>query len=185
MNLALLAKRLLGRPTWVPGPSTVLGWHGAVLNASDSSDNISVGAHCRIDGELFVFAHGGQIRFGDWCFLGKNSRVWSAERVHIGSRVLISHGVSIMDSLTHPLDPIERHQQFKAILTSGHPTRIDLQEAPVEIEDDVWIGAGAIILRGVRIGARSVVGAGAVVTKNVPPDVVVGGNPANVLRSLR
>ena len=117
--------------------------------------------------------------------MGKNSRIWSAGSISIGSRVLISHGVTIMDSLTHPLDPVARHQQFRAILQSGHPVDIDLDEQPVTIEDDVWIGAGAIILRGVRLGARCVVGAGAVVTKDVPADMIVAGNPAHVIRGVR
>lgn len=185
MNLMLMIKKCLQRPTLIAGKSSSIGWSGAILNASDTSASIQIGEHCRIDGELFVFGHGGKIQFGDWCFLGKNSRVWSAERITVGSRVLISHGVSIMDSLTHPLDPVARHQQFKDIVTRGHPKRIDLQESPVVIEDDVWIGAGCTVLKGVSIGARAVVGAGSVVTKSVPPDVIVAGNPARVIRRLR
>ena len=64
MNLKLTLKRAMRRPTWVAGRGTKLGWHGDVLNASTSSDSIHVGRHCHIDGELFVFAHGGAIRMG-------------------------------------------------------------------------------------------------------------------------
>jgi maltose O-acetyltransferase len=55
---------------------------------------------------------------------------------------------------------------------------------PVRIGDDVWIGTGAVILKGVTIGARAIVGAGAVVNRDVPPDVIVAGNPARVVKNL-
>jgi maltose O-acetyltransferase len=55
---------------------------------------------------------------------------------------------------------------------------------PVEISDDVWIGGGAIVCPGVRIGARSVIGAGAVVTRDIPPDVFAAGNPCRVIREI-
>ena len=61
---------------------------------------------------------------------------------------------------------------------------MDLGARPVMIEDDVWIGCNAIILRGVTIGAKSIVGAGSVVTQNVPPSVLVAGNPAQIIKSV-
>jgi acetyltransferase-like isoleucine patch superfamily enzyme len=144
-----------------------------------------VGKHCRIEGELFVFAHGGRISIGDWCFVGPGTRVWSALEISIGNRVLISHNVNVMDSLTHPLDSGDRHAQFRSILYTGHPMAINLDEKRVRIEDDAWIGAGAIVLRGVTIGCGAVVGAGAVVTRDVPSHAVVVGNPAHVVRHLK
>jgi len=101
----------------------------------------------------------------------------------IGNRVLISHNVNVMDSLTHPLNSEARHAQFRSILTDGHPRQIDLEERPVHIEDDAWIGAAATVLRGVRIGKRAIVGAGSVVVQDVPSHSIVGGNPAKILRS--
>lgn len=83
-----------------------------------------------------------------------------------------------MDSLTHPLDANERHLQFKEILTKGHPKALNLDEKPVSIMDDAWIGAGVTILRGVTIGERAIIGAGSVVTKSVPADSIATGNPA-------
>jgi acetyltransferase-like isoleucine patch superfamily enzyme len=134
-------------------------------------------------GELMTFAHGGNISIGEWCYVSAGTRIWSATSIQIHDRVLISHNVNIFDSLTHPLVAQARHKHFKEITTNGHPRQIDLDERPVIIEEDAWIGAGAIVLRGVRIGAEAIVAAGAVVTKDVPSGCIVGGNPAVVLGS--
>ena len=131
-----------------------------------------------------TFAHGGKIEIGSWCYVGENSRIWSASLVQIGNRVLIAHNVNIFDNLTHPLNAAERHKQIQEMFTRGHPRQLDLDERPVRIEDDAWIGAGAFVMRGVKIGARAVVAAGSVVTKDVAADVVVAGNPALVVKSV-
>jgi acetyltransferase-like isoleucine patch superfamily enzyme len=155
------------------------------LNSGDSSDRIRIGKNTRIEGELFIFPHGGQLVFGDWCFVGPGTRIWSACNIIIGNRVLISHNCTIVDSLTHPINAKKRHLQYRDILTTGHPKIIDLGEQPVKIDDDVWIGAGSTILRGVSIGCASIVGAGSVVTRDVPPFTVVAGNPARTVRKLK
>lgn len=151
---------------------------------SPNRPSIRVGASTLINGELLTFAHGGYISIGEYCFVGRNTFIWSARRITIGSRVLISHGVNIFDNLTHPLGAAERHQQFRSLLTVGHPQALDLDEKDVVIEDDALICAGAYVLRGVTIGRGAVVGAAAVVTKDVPPWTVVAGNPARVVRTL-
>lgn len=184
MNLHFYIRRLLGRPTCVLGSQSTVASSAKILNAGQDSFGIRVGRNSRIEGELFVFAHGGQIRVGDWCFIGPGARIWSAAEITIKDRVLISHNVNILDSLTHPIDPIQRHKQFVEISTRGHPNDIDLGGRPIAIEEDAWIGAGAMIMRGVRIGARSIVGAGAIVTQDVPADVVVVGNPARIVRRI-
>lgn len=177
-------KKMIGKPTCVLGKSSRLLKTAKILNAGKSSLQIKIGSNTAVGGELFVFAHGGQINIGDWCYIGPETRIWSAERVIIGNRVLISHQVNVMDSLTHPLGPWSRHQQFVEIFEKGHPLQVELSAKPVIIEDDCWIGAGAIILRGVLIGSGAIVGAGSVVTKNVPPYSLVAGNPAQVIREL-
>ena len=79
-----------------------------------------------------------------------------------------------------------RHDQFVAIITEGQPKEITtLDEKKVEIGDDVPVGAMSIILRGVTIGKGSIIGAGSVVTKDVPPYSIVAGNPAWIVRKYR
>ena len=155
-----------------------------IRNAGGDSRHIRIGGHSLVSGELLVFPHGGSISVGEWCYIGEGARVWSAGSVEIGDRVLIAHNVNIFDSLTHPLGARQRHAQFREIMLSGHPRSIDLGEQPVTVGNDVWIGANACVLRGVTIGEGAVVGAGSVVTKDVPPYTIVAGNPARVIREL-
>ncbi len=108
------------------------------------------------------------------------------ERVEIGSYCLISWNVGIADSDFHPLDPEARRQDALALAPyySKQPPRPAIRTKPVRIADNVWIGMGAVILKGVTIGENSVVAAGAIVTKDVPPNCVVAGNPATIVKHL-
>jgi acetyltransferase-like isoleucine patch superfamily enzyme len=104
-----------------------------------------------------------------------------AEHVRIGSRVVLSYQVTVADSDFHPLDPEERRRDAVASSPSGdRSARPPLVSRPVVIEDDAWIGIGAIVLKGVRIGRGARVAAGAVVTADVPPGAYAAGNPATV-----
>ena len=93
--------------------------------------------------------------------------------VRIGDRVLLGSGCMLADSDAHPLHPHDR--RFDASKTVSKP---------IVVEDDVFVGARAIILKGVHVGKGSVIGAGAVVTRDVPPMTVVAGNPAAVVKEL-
>jgi len=137
MNLHTLVRRLLRRPTCVMGEKSRLTHEARILNIRGPSDQIRIGSNTVIRGELMVFAHGGQIEIGDWCFVGPGAHVWSGASIMIGDRVLIAHNVNIFDNLTHPIQPEARHAQFKAIATTGHPTELDLEDRPVTIGDDV------------------------------------------------
>jgi acetyltransferase-like isoleucine patch superfamily enzyme len=101
--------------------------------------------------------------------------ICAAIRVKIGNECLIGANVVIADTDFHPHNPIGRRY-------NNNPREIAAD--PVEIEDNVFIGTGTIILKGVKVGANSVIGAGSVVTKNVPPNSVAAGNPAKILRSV-
>ncbi len=184
MNLTLLLQTLAGKPTCIRHRTARIHTGARVVNMGRSSDLILIGARTAVRGELLVFPQGGQITIGDWGYVGEGTRIWSAACVSIGNRVLLSHNVTILDSLTHPIDAVERHRQARAILTDGHPRDVDLGARAVSIGDDAWVGAGAIVLRGVRIGRGAIVGAGSVVTHDVPDWTVVAGNPAHAIRTL-
>jgi acetyltransferase-like isoleucine patch superfamily enzyme len=165
------------------GPDSLLYLSSQISINSKNDEAIRIGDRTLILGELLTFPQG-RITIGDYCFVGKDSHLWSAATIQVGNRVLISHNVNIFDSLTHPLSAASRHKQFKAIMESGHPEWIKLGEKPVHVESDVLIGCGAIVLRGVTIGEGAIVAAGAVVTKDVAPWTVVGGNPAKTIREI-
>jgi acetyltransferase-like isoleucine patch superfamily enzyme len=184
INIHYLLRRLLGKPTCEKHDTARLGSAARIINMGKDSSLIRIGASSIVDGDLLTFAHGGSITVGEWCYIGEGSRIWAAKQITIGNRVMISHNVNIFDSLTHPIAPDLRHQHFRAIAITGHPEQIDLGELSVRIEDDAWIAAGAIVLRGVTIGKAAIIGAGAVVTDDVPPFAVAAGNPARVIRYL-
>jgi len=107
------------------------------------------------------------LRIGKGTYLNRNTLVVANSSVDIGRNCKISWDVVIMDTDQHVL---------------GNP---DDASGPVVIEDDVWIGCRAIVLKGVRVGKGAVIGAGSVVTKDVPAYTVVGGVPAKVIKTLR
>jgi len=94
--------------------------------------------------------------------------------ISIGDRCMLGANCGLFSTDYHPLHPADRHDR----------TARAVQTAPVTLENDVWIGANALILKGVTVGASSIVGAGSVVTKSVPPGVIVAGNPARIVKRV-
>lgn len=103
------------------------------------------------------------------------STICARERITIGDNVLIGSGCIITDGDAHPIGWEDRKE--------GRNEKIN--SAPISIGNDVFIGARSIILKGVTIGDRSVIGAGSVVTKNVPADCIFAGNPAKEIKKLK
>lgn len=144
-------------------------------------DHVSCYAGCS-----FAIGKEGKCTIGDFTLMN-GALVMAEERIEIGSHCLISWNVGIADSDFHPLEAAQRRTDAHALAPffKNRPPRPKLRTVPVVIADNVWIGMNAVILKGVRIGENSVVAAGAVVTKSVPPNVVVAGNPAVVIKELR
>lgn len=117
MNIDYLIQRLIGRATCRLQPDAALGRSARIRNIRGDSDKIVVGRNSRILGELLTFAHGGEIKIGEWCYVGEGTRIWSAASIELGNRVLISHSANIFDNLTHPLRSAERHRQVRQIFT--------------------------------------------------------------------
>lgn len=119
----------------------------------------------------FYCDYGYNMIVGEKVFFNFNCVVLDVSYVRIGSRTMFGPNVQIYTA-THPLDHVER--------SSG----VEFAK-PVSIGDDVWVGGSAVICPGVKIGDRSVIGAGSVVTKDIPSDVFAAGNPCRVIRDLR
>lgn len=154
------------------------------ISNNQARESIVIGKSSRILAMLETLGHGGRIEIGSSCFIGENTRIWSAMSVKIGDRVLISHDVNIHDSNSHSVSAASRAEHFKKIFSSGHPKILtDVTTNSIVIENDVWIGFGSSIFKGVTVGEGAIVGACSVVTKDVAPYTIVAGNPARVIGS--
>lgn len=184
----------------IPGSRLTGDWYDGRI-----PENIDVGENCVIDSS-FCFKHfyatgrvglrvgshvtfwrtslatepEGEIKIGNHCFLANASLVCS-ERITVGNRVFIAGGATIADSDFHPLEPAARLADTIALSPLGdRATRPSVASAAVTIEDDVWIGYNATILKGLTIGAGAVIAPGAVVLRNVAAGTTVAGNPARL-----
>ena len=118
----------------------------------------------------FFCDYGTNIAIGEKVFFNFNCVVLDVAQVTIGRQVLFGPAVQIYTA-THPINALERRKGLESA-------------KPITIGSDVWIGGGAIICPGVVIGDRTAIGAGSVVTRNIPADVFAAGNPARIIRSL-
>lgn len=157
-----------------------------VNNLQNDKTKIVIGNNTHIRGFLQLFKQGGHIEIGNDCYIGENTKIWSAESIYIGNRVLIAHNVNIHDNISHPLSSKERHDDYYRILglNNKDAAQFDLRTKPVVIKDDAWIGFNVTILKGVTIGQGAIIGACTLVTKDVPDWAVVAGNPAQVIRII-
>lgn len=160
-----------------------------------------VGERLHLEGEIPLIIGGGRIELGRDVVIGRRN-TWVVglkesvgaelivedgaainyaitisvmKSVRIGKGSLLASNVQIYDNPSHPLDPDRRRR--------GEGVKLE-EAKPVIIGENVWIATGALILSGVTIGDNSVVGAGAVVTKSVPPNTLVAGNPARIIRTI-
>ena len=112
------------------------------------------------------------MHFGSHIFIGRGARIEASEGFYVGDHVLIAPDFSVMGG-DHNFREVGK--LMRDVETGG----VNL---PVIVEDDVWIGTRVTLLKGVRIGRGSVIGAGSVVTKSIPPFSIAAGNPCRVLR---
>ncbi len=125
---------------------------------------------CYIEPPLHANWGGRHVHFGNNVYANFSLTLVDDDHIYIGNNVLIAPNVTIATA-THPIHPELRRQTAQYNL-------------PVHIGDNVWIGAGSVILPGVTIGENSVIGAGSVVTRDIPANVVAVGNPCRVLREI-
>lgn len=145
----------------------VTGDPGARELLADLLGTLGQGAH--INPPLFV-DYGENIHIGARTFVNYNLTALDVARITIGEDCQIGPNVQLLTP-THPIDPQPRRDKLEAA-------------EPIVLEDNVWLGGGVIVCPGVTIGENSVIGAGAVVTKDIPANVVAVGNPARVIRSI-
>jgi acetyltransferase-like isoleucine patch superfamily enzyme len=153
---------------------------GVYIHWVQGSGDLVLGNDVTVDGKCcFTFAarlvDRPTLSIGDHSDIGHGCTFTVGDRITIGRHCMIASGVLMFDSPGHPLDPVMRRAGMP-------PERTAVR--PIIIEDNVWIGTGAAIFPGVRIGKNSVVAARSVVISDVPENVVVAGNPARKTISL-
>ena len=140
----------------------------------DFGTNLTIGRRCRID---INGDHEGKIlRFGNNVNIGDDVRISCVERIDIGCNVLMGSKILIIDN---------SHGNYSGInqsLPQTPPNNRALVTSAVSIGDNTWIGEQVIILPGVHIGCGCIIGGGAVVTKSVPDNCIVAGNPARIIK---
>lgn len=154
---------------FLPGAGVHLG-AGCRLRAIHGG-TVEIGARCVAEPGCTIVARSGRLTIGPDAFIGKCSVITAVERVTIGRDALIAEQVTIRD---------QDHDYTKSCpyRTAG------MLIAPVEIGNNVWIGAKATVTRGVTIGDNSVIGANSVVTSNIPANTIAAGVPARVIRMI-
>ena len=146
-----------------------------------AADALRIGTHGTMDGVHFDLGDNGRVTIGDYCYFTNVVLLCELE-VRIGNYVVIGWNTTLTDSDFHPIAPALRVADAFACspLGKGRP-RPTVACKAIIIEDDVWIGPNATILKGVRIGAGAWIEPGSMVTRDVPPGARVMGNPAQIM----
>ena len=163
------------------GPGTVvLGKQTFHRFNSEQPMALVIGSDSTMDGVHFALGKSARVRIGSHCYLTNVLLVAELELV-IGDYVIMGWNATVADSDFHPIGPAERIADAIALspLGAGRP-RPQIISKPVVIEDNVWVGANATILKGVRIGSGAFIEPGSLVTHDVPPRARVLGNPARI-----
>lgn len=157
---------------------------GARLIVREPRDcRVSIGDSSNVECNITLERKGAVVNIGSRSHIGGGTAISAASLVEIEDDVLVAFDALIMDHNSHSLD-FEQRQYALRDWIAGAFTWEGVSIAPITIKSKSWIGARAIILRGVTIGEGAIVAAGSVVTRDVAPWTVVGGNPAKLIKKL-
>ena len=162
------------------------------LDKPENRKYLSIGTDSIVTGNFIFESSEGQVKIGNHSYVGGGTFI-SRSSIEIGNCVTIAWGGTFYDHDSHSLDYMMRRKDIDDELEDirngqnfiEHKDWSVVNSRPIKICDDAWIGMNVIILKGVTIGEGAVVGAGSVVTKDVPAWTVVAGNPAKVVKELK
>lgn len=169
----------------LPASSSVLANVAFGPYVDSKTNALSVGEGSLVRGVVTFARNGSSLSVGNNTAINGATSFSIASRVEIGSNVLISYECMIMDHDGHSPNPDIRKCDLPDLLEGRPKVWGVVKTLPVKIEDSVWIGARSIILKGVTVGQGAIVAAGSVVTKDVAPFVIVAGNPAREVGTVR
>ena len=130
----------------------------------------SIGDDCYVETPFHANWGGKNVHFGNNVYANFNLTLVDDCDIYVGNNVMLGPNV-VLSSGTHPIEPKLRSKQAQYNL-------------PIHIEDNVWIGANCVVMPGITIGKNSIIGAGSVVTKDIPSDVIAVGSPCKVIREI-
>lgn len=154
---------------------------GTLMLGMRDTTQIILGKHVDINGCLSV-GKDGRITLGDYALIGPRALIQAITKIDIGRFAYIGPDVLIIDSNHHSIYAMDR--MIDVLAVGKGISGLHAVSKAITIGNHVWIGRRAMIFKGVTIGDRSIVGAGAVVTHDVPPDTVVAGNPAKIVKEI-
>ncbi|MEQ1799012.1 MAG: acyltransferase [Lacibacter sp.] len=159
----------------MPGSSKIVFGDKVILDSGIKKSNVPLVMRCKL-----VCGTTGIFEIGDNTILN-GVGMTAYKKIKIGRNCMISSGTLITDTDFHPINP-----ELRQRVPMGYPTDFnEVKKAEIIIGDNVWVGWGSIILKGVSIGDNSIIASGSVVTSTIPPNVIVGGNPAKVIRQIK
>jgi acetyltransferase-like isoleucine patch superfamily enzyme len=169
-------------------PSTIQLCHKFLLKGDGGhelrAEQFQIGMNVALRGRIVIGANG-YCRMGDWATLGLGTQISAMVGVDISAQVIGAEGVFISDNNNHPVSPRFRNEMTQRKLgTEMWKMNDQIASAPIHIERGVWLGRYSTVLKGVTIGQWSIIGAGAVVTKSIPPFSIAAGNPARVVGTI-
>lgn len=153
---------------------------------------VTIGNDSIVAGAFIFESAEGYISVGEHSYVGGGTFI-SRSSIHIGNNVTIAWGGTVYDHDSHSLDYLDRRRDIEDELCDiragrnfiEHKDWSNVNSKPIVICDDAWIGMNVMILKGVTIGEGAIVGAGSVVTRDVPAWTVVAGNPARIVKTLK
>ncbi|MES2778079.1 MAG: acyltransferase [Bacteroidota bacterium] len=195
---AYLLNRLIGAPKYYKkvlvcnGKSVFLPSFQINSNVKLDGGNVLVGEKCVLGARIQLDQPNAKVVVGKNTYIGASMLI-AKQSITIGDNVLVAWGCLIYDNDSHSLNYLDRRRDTTQVFQDyiNHKGNFlfnkdwsVVKSAPIVIEDDVWIGTDALILKGVRIGQGAIIAAKSVVTKDVLPFTIVGGNPASVIKQL-
>ena len=161
-------------------------------NPKEGRKYVEIGKDSIISGTFVFESEDGHISIGEHSYIGGGTYI-SRSSIEIGNNVTIAWGGTVYDHDSHSLNYLDRRKDIDDELSDiragrnfiAHKDWSNVPSRPIKICDDAWIGMNVIILKGVTIGEGAVIGAGSVVTKDVPAWTVAVGNPARVVKTLQ
>lgn len=179
--IALLRQGKNKRKVTSLGVNTLLQGY---IDKRAAASRIDIGRDGLIQGNLVTETDESRIRIGNNVFVGGGVIIDCVVSITIEDDVLIAHGCLLADSDNHSIRCSVRKKDLQDWKAGGRHDWSTTRSKPVTIGRGAWLGANAIVLKGVAIGEGAVIGAGSVVTKDVPPYTIVAGNPARIIREI-